>query len=168
MYYVYELIDPRTGVPGYVGITNNPKARHYRHLALLDGNIKKNSWIRRLSKEGAEPVMRILDTAPNKEQAATKERSWINYYLKVRISLTNIRNSGDERPSLSFRPGFAFFKYLDEEWENYQREEAQLWRRSGKNDMVCRLRWFTSRMKQNFPSKRDVISLWEEQKIQEI
>lgn len=167
MYYVYELVDPRTGVPGYVGITNNPKARHYQHLALLDGNIKKNSWIRRLSKEGAEPNMRILDTAPNKEQAALKERHWISLYLKAGIGLTNIRNSGDERPSLSLRPSFSFFKRLDDEWENYQREEALLWKRSSEGDMSGRLRLFAAQMRQSFPSKRSIISLWEEEKIQE-
>jgi len=168
-YYIYELIDPRTDIPGYVGITNNPKVRHSQHLALRDGNIKKNSWVRRLVKEGVKPIIRILDTAPTKEQAASKERHWINSYLKAGVSLTNIRNSGDERPSLSLQSSFSFFKRLDYEWEEYQStlERITQWKRSQESDMTGRIRQFTGTMRLWFPSKRNVISLWEEQKIQE-
>ncbi len=167
MYYVYELVDPLTNEPRYIGITNNTKARYSQHLALRDGNIEKNSWVRRLAKQGVKPIMRILETAPTKEQAAAKERHWINSYLKAGISLTNIRNSGDERPSLTFRPTFSYFKRLDREWENYQRENSLLWRRSNAINMVEEVQLFARWMRLRFPSKRSVISRWEEQKIQE-
>lgn len=177
MYYVYELVDPRTGVPGYVGITNNPKARHYQHLAMLDGNIEKNSWIRRLEKEEIAPTMRILDTASDRAHAELKERDWINFYLREGISLTNVRVASGRRPSSSLRSRFSFFKRLDRKWEEWQEGHVAFWSESRKRevvwselsreDIIYQLRRFLSWISSEFPSKRDIIPLWEEEKIQE-
>lgn len=161
MYYVYELVDPRTGIPGYVGITNNPKARRAQHLYLLEDNPEKYAWVQRLRGQGINPIMRILDTASDRKQAEFKERHWINFYLETGISLTNIRGASDERP--------PFFKRLDDEWEAYQRESAILWKQWGRSreQMIDRVELFTGRMRVRFPSKKSILSLWEKQKLQE-
>jgi hypothetical protein len=90
MYFVYELVDPRTDVTGYVGITNNPKKRHYEHLYGREGKGKKYEWIRYLQKEQIQPKMRILETVNNLEHAKTREQYWIQYYINSGIQLTNV------------------------------------------------------------------------------
>ena len=89
MYFVYELVDPRNNVTGYIGITNNPNQRYLEHI---EGRVKKGKkyeWIKRLQKEGLQPKMRILEVVDDLEQARRQEQYWIQQYLNEGILLVN-------------------------------------------------------------------------------
>ena len=89
MYFVYELFDPRTSKPGYIGITNNPNQRLLEHLELRAGKGKKNAWIQQLLAEQVEPKMKILEIVEDRGEAQRRERYWIQQYLNRGIQLTN-------------------------------------------------------------------------------
>lgn len=91
MYFVYELVDPRTDVTGYVGITNNPNKRYYEHLEGNDKNEKKREWIARLQAEKLQPKMKILEIVDNIKQARNQERYWIQYYVSKGVELKNTK-----------------------------------------------------------------------------
>lgn len=94
MYFVYELVDPRTDVTGYVGITNNPNQRYYEHIEGRVGRGKKYEWIKRLQGEQTQPKMEILEITDDLEQARKREQYWIQYYLSKGTSLTNALHTG--------------------------------------------------------------------------
>ena len=61
-YFVYELIDPRTDTPRYVGITATPNHRWRSHIDDSDTqNREKRAWIRELMEEGLVPDMQIIE-----------------------------------------------------------------------------------------------------------
>ena len=47
MYFVYELVDPRNNVTGYISITNNPNQRYYDHIEGRERQRKRNKYRRR-------------------------------------------------------------------------------------------------------------------------
>ncbi len=89
MYFVYELVDPRTDIAGYVGITSNPNRRYYEHLEEIEGEGKKHDWIQSLQKQQAQPKMKILEIVDNLKQAQKQERYWIQHYISKGIELKN-------------------------------------------------------------------------------
>lgn len=91
MYFVYELVDPRNSVTGYVGITNNPNKRYLEHIDERAGRGRKYGWISSLQEEGIQPKMKILEIVDDLEQARRQERYWIQRYLAEGIPLVNTR-----------------------------------------------------------------------------
>lgn len=91
MYFVYELIDPRTDAVGYIGITNNPNLRYQQHLEGRDKNDRKNEWLRQIFAEKVKPKMNILEIVDDKKQARERETYWIQHYVAQQIFLTNIQ-----------------------------------------------------------------------------
>jgi predicted GIY-YIG superfamily endonuclease len=90
MYFVYELVDPRTDVTGYIGITNNPNQRYYDHIDGRDKRkTKKREWIKRLQEELTQPKMKILEIVDDIEQASIQERYWIRHYIDKGVQLAN-------------------------------------------------------------------------------
>src|SRR5689334_16351620 len=87
--YIYGLIDPRTDLLRYVGKSNDPSLRYYRHLS-DKSSTHKACWIKGLLKSGAAPRLIILDTVPAAEWQVY-ERDWIECF---RSSLTNITEGG--------------------------------------------------------------------------
>jgi predicted GIY-YIG superfamily endonuclease len=65
MYFVYELVDPRNNVTGYIGIMNNPNQRYQAHIEGREEKGKKCEWIRRLQEEGIQPKMKTLEIVDN-------------------------------------------------------------------------------------------------------
>ena len=94
LYFIYELVNSITGIPGYVGITNNPNLRHKQHLT-LDSNDKKIAWIQKTVSEGAEVKMNVLEVVDGEAKAREREKYWIRYYIEEGILLTNIRGNED-------------------------------------------------------------------------
>lgn len=90
MYFVYALVDPRTDAVAYVGITNNPNARLKDHIGGDGPNDEKKAWIQKLQEEGHEPRMEILEIVDTKKKASECEKYWIQYYISLGISVTNI------------------------------------------------------------------------------
>lgn len=91
LYFIYELIDPRTETVAYVGITTDPNSRLQQHVNCVDENNEKIEWIQQLQKEALEPRMKILEIVETREEAIEKEKQWIQYYLSKGVSLTNIK-----------------------------------------------------------------------------
>lgn len=94
LHFIYELVDPRTDVAAYVGISNNPNQRFRAHLTDIETNVEKQTWIEQLRKEHLEPRMRILEIVDTREEALAREEYWIRYYLKCGTQLTNLQCYG--------------------------------------------------------------------------
>ncbi len=89
MYFVYELVDPRTDVTGYIGITNNPNQRYNDHVKGREGKGKKYDWIQRLQEEQTQPKMKILEIVDNVKQARKQERCWIQHHISKGFDIKN-------------------------------------------------------------------------------
>lgn len=83
MYYVYGLIDPRTGQPFYIGKGKDDRAlSHFSERSLLlEGNTKKNAKIRKLQSLNFKPVIEFYATNIVSEDVAYSiEESLILFY----------------------------------------------------------------------------------------
>jgi len=90
LYFVYELIDPRTDQTFYIGITNHPNGRMMQHLTAKDTNKMKIAKISELQSENLLPKMNIIEIVEGKEKALTRERYYIHTYVQQHL-LTNIQ-----------------------------------------------------------------------------
>lgn len=84
LHFVYAEVDPRTDIPFYVGITNNPNQRHAEHL-------KRNEHIKQMCSEAVTPYMKILEIVSDKKDVLRQERHWVQEYLSQGIQLINVR-----------------------------------------------------------------------------
>src|SRR5436190_19788987 len=120
LYFVYELVDPRTNQPFYVGITKDPNYRMWQHLTAKDNNKRKKAKIVDIQSEGLSPRMRIIETTENERTVLKKETYWIHKYIEQGIVLTNILQSkpsmlSESWPSLltSIDPSLAHLECFD-------------------------------------------------------
>ena len=94
-YYVYQLVDPRNGLPFYVGKGTGNRA--YQHTKFKDGNQNpyKERKIKNILKAGLEPMVEFLhQDIVNEAEAYDLEKEVIQH---IGISkLTNITE--DSRP----------------------------------------------------------------------
>lgn len=90
-FYVYALLDPRTDIVGYIGITTNPRKRYLNHLSFEDKNQQKDSWIQQLYDDDILPAMKIVEIVDTLEQAQEREIYWIQHYLRMGTALHNVR-----------------------------------------------------------------------------
>jgi hypothetical protein len=91
MYYVYELVDPRTNIAGYIGITKSPEKRLISHLARFDRNDRKNEWIGEILLAELKIQMNVIETVDTLEIARERERYWIKNYIDRKIALYNVQ-----------------------------------------------------------------------------
>jgi len=90
-HFVYELVNPLTDIPFYVGITENAYKRFKSHMYNRDRcNPAKNAIVQSLKSDNLVPIMKIRETVDGLEHAQKREKYWINYYLVQGIPLTNI------------------------------------------------------------------------------
>lgn len=89
MYFVYELVDPRTNATGYIGITNNPNQRYHEHVEGRVGKGKKYEWVKSLQEEKIQPKMKVLEIVDDVKQARLQERYWIKHYIGKGVQLAN-------------------------------------------------------------------------------
>jgi LEM3-like protein len=99
-FYVYELLDPRTGLPFYVG--KGQRDRAWQHEANFRagrpcGNTRKNDVIAEILLSGQSVQVRIVKVFQSEVDALDLE------YLMVEENptLTNMRQGGDGRSPLS-------------------------------------------------------------------
>lgn len=91
--FIYALCDPDTEIVRYVGKSNHPKDRYFRHLKDKQKTYKVN-WINKLKSIGKLPVLKILEKI-NKNQWEEAEKKWIAYYRQIAgHKLTNIDEGG--------------------------------------------------------------------------
>lgn len=120
MYYVYELIDPRTDLPFYIG--KGKDNRVYFHFSeksrAKSENPKKYDKIQKIRKDGYEPRIRIVEYFQNENEAYEYEESLIKKYGRKDIDvggvLTNICESS-RPPKLK---GRTYKELYGEDWEN--------------------------------------------------
>lgn len=89
LHFVYTLIDPRTGVVAYIGITDNPNRRFQAHLDDTKTNGEKRAWIEQLQSEHLEPRMEIIEIVETREEALEREKYWIQCYSQRGVTLVN-------------------------------------------------------------------------------
>jgi hypothetical protein len=94
--FIYELIDPRNGLPFYVGKTVNPRVRLKGHK--FASSKFHNSILHRLigdlKREGRYPELRIIEECAT-SQWQERERHWISEYQSRGINILNISVGGN-------------------------------------------------------------------------
>lgn len=97
MYFVYYLQDPRNSNKGYIGKTCDLKKRlalHYSPYSLKDKTIK-NNWIKKLKKQGLNPLVKILATVRTNKEANRLEKYFIKDFKSEGFILVNGTPGGD-------------------------------------------------------------------------
>ncbi len=88
--FVYQLLDPITHEPRYVGRTRTPAIRRQGHRdRRSDKRSAVNEWHRRLALHGLRPVMRILEGPLPYREAARREETWRRAHLAAGCELLN-------------------------------------------------------------------------------
>ena len=90
---VYVLIDPRDGMPRYVGISKDPRSRLAQHMNEVEND--KRAWLAELKRMGLSPELEVLETVFELEGqvdtvAEARERYWISNLLRSGAPLANI------------------------------------------------------------------------------
>lgn len=95
MYYIYLLYDPESLNVRYVGVTNNPTRRRYKHRATPDknANTHRDNWIRSVINRGLRPEFRVVEEVEYNWQEA--EIRWIKETKEAGFDLTNATSGGD-------------------------------------------------------------------------
>ena len=79
---IYGLLDPRTGLIRYIGVTSNPEKRMGQHIKERHrkGHGKqKGAWIEELIQENFCPIFVFLD-AVHHTVALERELFWIKHF----------------------------------------------------------------------------------------
>jgi hypothetical protein len=105
---VYALLDPRTFVARYIGITGNTVLRLKQHLHSAVNEYKK-AWVEELKQAGLVPVMQVLQIVPPGVAPGVIERVWIEFYVhKLGVDLINLKDvplvPADTKEESSFSP----------------------------------------------------------------
>lgn len=75
-YFVYALVDPRDGLPRYIGRSTSPHQRFLAHLGRKTENIKKRAWVKELRQLKLQPLLRIILEVVGIDAAEREEKSW--------------------------------------------------------------------------------------------
>ena len=92
---IYTLSDSNT--IRYIGQTNNPKKRIYKHIFEANnsgGKNKRCSWIKSLLNKGERPILEIVDEVPFKEWGFW-EQYWISQMKQWGFNLVNDTLGGE-------------------------------------------------------------------------
>lgn len=94
--FIYALCDPVTDAIRYIGKSNDPKQRYYRHIKdTRRGNgTHRCNWIRSLLEKNQRPILRILQEIPDGSWEKS-ERQWILYFRWCGCDLTNATDGGE-------------------------------------------------------------------------
>jgi len=95
--FIYGLVDPRTLLVRYVGLSSTGMERPWEHTSPSKLNREqtyKANWLRELIRADLRPSIVILQECP-KEHLKTEERWWIAYGRACDWPLTNHTDGGD-------------------------------------------------------------------------
>lgn len=115
--YIYALVDPRTGLPRYVGKTNDLMRRMRRHRNTSGSehkSIYRNRWIAGLQSEGLDFQVWILEMVEG-EAWVEAERRWIKTFRDEGCRLTNLTDGGD---------GFQGYVWSEESKQKLRKPKA--------------------------------------------
>lgn len=94
---IYGLVDPRTMMVWYVGLSSSGLRRpgdHGKTWALRDDRSRKAKWIRELRDQGLNYRVAVLQES-SKDELNELERWWIGYGRLSRWPLTNLTDGGE-------------------------------------------------------------------------
>lgn len=93
---IYTLSDPITNEIRYVGKSNNPLKRYYKHIDESTKNVKthKNNWIKKLLSENKKPILEIIDEVLIEEWVFW-ETYWISQIKAWGFNLVNNTYGGE-------------------------------------------------------------------------
>jgi hypothetical protein len=97
-FYVYLLIDPRTGAVFYVGKGTGKRAKVHFSASSLKRRNMKNSTIKAIISENLSPVVEIVSTDLSEPEAFDVEKTLIAKYGRRDIGtgiLTNLTDGGE-------------------------------------------------------------------------
>jgi hypothetical protein len=93
----YALIDPRTGVVMYVGLSDDIRDRYIGHSnAKGESNPRKNEWVAELDALGLKPTLSLVKKSyrPKKVEVEIKEICRLHRLGQCQLNMT----SGDSGP----------------------------------------------------------------------
>jgi len=93
--FIYVLKDPTTNEIRYVGKSNNPKKRLYRHCDRnKDIGTHKRNWINKILDKNLKPILEIIKEVP-KFDWQKQEKFYIEYYSSIGCDLVNWGDGGE-------------------------------------------------------------------------
>lgn len=90
--FIYSIAD-EFGTIRYIGKSNNPKNRLYKHI-LEKSNLHKYNWLKSIIKRGAFPIIEVVDEVPI-EDWQFHEKYWISQFRCWGFELINLTEGGD-------------------------------------------------------------------------
>lgn len=90
--FIYELIDPRTNEPKYIGKSINISNRLSAHLKDKAKTYKTN-WIKGLLELNLKPIINVIDEV-NEDEWSFWEQHYIDLYKSWGFKLTNLTPGG--------------------------------------------------------------------------
>jgi GIY-YIG catalytic domain len=87
---IYQLTDPRDQSPKYIGISQDAQARLKQHIRNKKG--PAYSWCQELAALGKEPLLIIIDYAPDEKTARLIEKRWIQQIGRRYHLLNGVHN----------------------------------------------------------------------------
>lgn len=100
IYFVYQLVDPQTNIPFYVGKGKNDRAKAHLWGHAGTNNPRKDKKIEEIRSTGREPIIQYLYENLTEEEAYSKEEDLIAKHgragFDVNGILTNIKK--DAKP----------------------------------------------------------------------
>lgn len=108
--FIYELEDPRTKIPFYIGKADDPEYRLKRHIKEISKkniefnlNIDKVNILESILNSGLKPIINVIDEV-KVDQWSYWEIYWIAQYKVWGFNITNIAEGGNGGDVLSNHP----------------------------------------------------------------
>lgn len=149
MYYVYELWNPITNLPFYVGKgTGNRAEKHVKYLDERDGSLKANI-IRKILAEGKEPEIRKVLHTEDKDTAYEEEKRLIALYGRRCNStgiLANIMPGGEGGDTVrGVHPNKVSARYLKKTNTDQHKTDDEKKATAAKRSASMKENWKTTR-----------------------
>ena len=93
-YYIYIHTHTDSLQVRYVGKSNNPQKRYFKHCVISKIKTHKNHWINKLLSENKKPILDVIDEVPI-DNWIFWERYWIAQFRAWGFNLTNLTDGGD-------------------------------------------------------------------------
>ena len=90
VYFVYQLVDPRTDLPFYIGKGKNDRAKTHLWGKSKSNNPEKDQLIADIRNHGVEPIIQYLYENLSEEDAYFKEEELISKYGRIKFESNGI------------------------------------------------------------------------------
>ena len=90
VYFVYQLVDPRTDLPFYIGKGKNDRAKTHLWGKSKSNNPEKDRMIADIRSHGIEPTIQYLYENLSEEDAYFKEEELISKYGRIKFESNGI------------------------------------------------------------------------------